>query len=177
MMFLKNILNKVFLILIIFILIISCQNKQREKNKGNKKNVSKKRNLITIEKFSFSEFEKGKTRWTLNSKKAIIDNTNKIITLTGVFIKCDNGYIITSKRGKYFMDKKIAELFDSVKILNDNTSFLTNYLKFFSNKDKVETDKGIKVLNKNYILKSKNMIGFINKNKFILTGGVKSIIK
>lgn len=162
-------------VLICFILI-SCNSKEKKHNR--EKNVKrKKKSEIVIEKFSFRDTSKGKTNWILISDKAIIDNKNKIIDLKGVNIKYRKNYKITSKSGKYFIDKKIANLYDSVKIENDNITFITENLKFYSNENRIETDSKIKVLNEKFSLSANSLIGYIDKNKFILSGEVKSILK
>ncbi len=178
MKFLKNILFKFLYLFLIVIIIISCNQKKEEKIKvKNKTDNNEKNNLVTIEKFSFTDSEKGIIKWTLNSNRAIINNSKKTVDLEDVNIVYKNDYTISSKKGKYLMDLKIAELYDTVKITNDNMSFLTENLKFYSNQNKIETNQGVKIYGENFYLSANKMIGFINKNKFILLGNVKSIIK
>ncbi len=176
MKFLKDILFK----LILFIIIISCfQACEKEKKREILDNKTQKKisSQILIKKFTFKDTTNGKINWILNSEEAIIDNSKKIINLKKINIKYKDKYIITAEKGKYFMKKKIAELYNNVKVLNDDTYFLTENLTFNSKQNKIETNNKIKILNPKFNLTANSLEGFLEKKRFILKGKIKSVIK
>ena len=172
----KNIKFKIYIFCLILFIFFSCE-KEKKYEKTEKKVNNQKQSKIIINKFTFTDSSKGKLNWILSSNKAIINNKKKIIDLHKVKIIYKNKYIILSPKGKYFMNDKIAKLYDSVKILNDNTTFLTNSLTFYGKINKIETDKKMRIENPQFCVTANSLIGFIDKNRYILKGKVKSIIR
>ncbi len=176
MKFSKDILFKLIILISILLLFQACAKEKKRKTSDNKtqKKISSQ---ILIKKFTFQDTSNGKINWTLNSEEAIIDNNKKIINLKKVNIKYKDKYIITAEKGRYYMKKKIAELYNNVKMANDDTYFLTENLTFNSKQNKIETNNKIEILNPKFNLTANSLEGFLEKKRFILKGKVKSVIR